>query len=97
MHVFITLGPNVELKSTKVSLVSYSCDAFRIRPLGEVKVMCKVNKHKSLINFVVLDVNYQLPLLGLPGCVNLKLINRLASISKESNAGFDLLASVMSI
>lgn len=58
--------------------------------------MCEVNGHKSLINFVVIDANNQLPLLGLPGCVDLKLIKRLASISNESNAGFDSLASVIS-
>lgn len=72
---------NERIKPTNISLVSYGSDNFQLKALGEVNLNCKIGNREVCLNFVVVDVKGQSPLLGLPACVNLRLIKRVASCS----------------
>lgn len=94
LHVFRELQVSCNLKSTKVMLVSYGCDSFRIKPQGEVSLSCEVNNRKAILDFLVIDSTDQLPLLGLSACIKLKLIQRLASINPKHIVSFKTLEDV---
>ena len=83
-----------QLKPTKVCLVSYGSSDFKIKPEGKVSFLCKANGNEAWVDFVVVNVDNQLPLLGLTACLALKLIKRLASISQGPYVTFNSLNDV---
>ena len=78
-----TLGKHIKVKKTKVILVSYGDVDFKIKPIGEITLICNVGKKTENILFTIVDTNDQTPLLGLEACVKLNLIKRTDMINVE--------------
>lgn len=70
-----------KLDKTGITLVSYGNKKFKIKPVGQVYVDCRVKDNFATILFVIVDVDEQIPLLGLPDCMTLKLIYRNKNIA----------------
>ena len=71
------------MKKSNVTLVAYGNTNFRIKPVGEITLKCRVREKQAIISFVVVDKEGQMPLLGLSGCIDLHLIERVDSVEKK--------------
>ncbi|XP_044745087.1 uncharacterized protein LOC123306952 [Coccinella septempunctata] len=71
------------IKPTDVTLVAYGSEKFKIKPVGEISLTCRCNGRNAIINFIVVDCKNQVPLLGLTGCIALKLIKRIDNLVKN--------------
>lgn len=73
---------NFELRPTRIRLVAYGSDEFRLIAKGMITLTCNCRDGlKKDIEFVVVDVKSQMPLLGLAACIDLALIARIDMVS----------------
>lgn len=86
----------VKVKPTKVTLVAYGSDKFKIRPIGEISLECSCKNRNAIVDFIVVDCKNQVPLLGLAGCMALKLIRRVDNVVKNVNTNFRSLEELKS-
>ncbi|XP_030760328.1 uncharacterized protein K02A2.6-like [Sitophilus oryzae] len=78
---------SLNLKETKLILTSYSGNKFK--PLGSVNLECKLNKNVNKVDFLVVDLNNAVPILGLESCLKFNLLKRVNEItSKETKEQF---------
>ncbi|XP_030749218.1 uncharacterized protein LOC115877199 [Sitophilus oryzae] len=78
---------SLNLKETKLILTSYSGNKFK--PLGSVNLECKLNKKVNKVDFLVVDLNNAVPILGLESCLKFNLLKRVNEItSKETKEQF---------
>lgn len=62
------------IKKTKIVLEAYG--GFKVKPMGIVKLNCKVENLRAVQNFVIVDLKNVKPILGLKGCTSLNLIKK---------------------
>lgn len=74
LHVLNSIKVKPKLSETNLSLTAYG--NFKLKPEGTLIIHCSVGKLKNIpLQFYVLNVKSK-PILGLKGCVELKLIER---------------------
>ncbi|XP_031334069.1 uncharacterized protein K02A2.6-like [Photinus pyralis] len=82
--------PKCRIEKSNVSLVSYGSTKFKITPVGEAELKCKVNKYVCNIKFVIVDTRDQMPLLGLQDCIRLHLIKRVDELQASFKSSEDV-------
>ncbi|KAK9721439.1 hypothetical protein QE152_g21560 [Popillia japonica] len=72
-----------ELTPSNISIIAYGSKDFKIKSKVIVKLMCQVKDISKFLEFVIVDVKKQAPLLGLKACVEFGLIARIDNIQLE--------------
>lgn len=83
LDVLKKIAPDVSVRKTNITLMSYGDPNFKLRCVGEVVLSCKVKERKEKVSFVVVNAKNQMPLLGLQECLKLNLIRKVDSLSKK--------------
>lgn len=89
LEIFQKIAKMTTLCNTDTVLVSYGNSDFKLKPVGEAILECKVRSKIASIMFMIVDVKNQMPLLGLKACTDLDLIRKVDSIDIESFSTLD--------
>lgn len=71
----------VQLKPCEITLQAFG--GFKIKPLGKITLKCETKNVNKYLEFIVVDKNNTKTIIGLDGCIKLKLVKRTDSISEN--------------